>query len=193
MSFGRFNRNGTSYAVSSLTPIRSGREDALREHLRTLAVSPFADLPDVHVARWLLIDQMKLQWPGAPKRKTRLRSQYLLFSASVTAADPQSAQQLPRSFLAAIATTIPRQADAVWGNCVNYPGAARVEEFVSYLERSLLDTLLFHAGYPATVTEVRRALALRDGFARFAMANQAVSDPAQLRENFITESAPWNR
>jgi len=189
----RQNRSGNSYAVSSLAPIIAGGEAALRSHLRGLTTSPFAALPSVHFARWVVIDEMKLQWPGAPQRRTKLRSQYLLFSASVTAPDATSARDLPGSFFAEVATTIPEQADAVWRSCVSYPGADPVEGFVDYLERSLLDTLLFHVGYPdTTVHHVKKALAGRDGLAQFALTYQAVSDPEQLREDYLRESAAWD-
>jgi hypothetical protein len=189
---GASNRNGNSYAITSLTPIRTGREAELKAHLAGLAVSPFAELDSVHFARWLVIDQVKLAWPGAPRRRTQLRSQYLVFSASVTAPDADSARTLPDSFLAEIAERIPVAADAVWGNCVGYPGASSVDAFVGYLRRSLLDTVLFHVGYPdVTVRQVRTALARRDSLVRFIRAHQDVKDPAQLQQLYVAESATW--
>ncbi len=186
------NRNGHSYAVTSLTPILPGRAAALEAHLAGLTVSPFADLEAVHFARWLVVDQLKFGWPGAPRRPTKLRSQYLVFSASVTASDADSARTLPGSFLAEIAERIPAAADAVWGNCVGYPGASSVDTFATYLGRSLLDTVLFHVGYPdTTVDQVRTALARRDSLVRFIRSHQHVTDAAQLQQQYVSESATW--
>jgi hypothetical protein len=189
---GAGNRNGLSYAVTSLTPICPGREAELKAHLAALTVSPFTQLETVHFARWLVIDQLKLAWPGAPRRRTQLRSQYLVFSASVTASDADSARTLPGSFLAEIAERIPAAADAVWGNCVGYPGASSVDAFATYLGRSLLDTVLFHVGYrDVTVHQVRTALARRDSLVRFIRAHQDVTDPTQLQQLYVAESATW--
>lgn len=189
---GAHNRNGRSYAVTSLTPIRPGQEAVLKAHFAGLTVSPFAELEDVHLARWVIVHQVKLSWPGAPRRRTRLRSQYLLFTASVTAGDDASARTLPESFLRQIAEQIPEAADAVWGNCVNYPGAGSVDAFVAYLRRSLLDSVLFHVGYPgATVAQVRTALARRDALVRFIRTHQDVADPAVLQQEFLSECATW--
>lgn len=191
--FGAHNRNGSSYAVSSLTPIREGHEADLKAHLRGLEVSPFVELDSVHFARWLVIDQFNLDWPGAPAHRTQLRSRYLLFAASVTAGDGGSASKLPMSFLRQIAEQVPDAADAVWGHCVGYPGTTSPDDFASYLYRSLLDTVLFHAGYRnATVHGVRTALARRDALVRFVREHQGESDPALLQQRYLSESATWN-
>ncbi len=193
MTFGVHNRNGRAYAVASLTPVRHGQEAVLQAHLAGLTVSPFTALDDVHMARWVVIDQLKFGWPGAPRRPTRLKSRYLVFSASVTAPDAASAGQLPESFLRHIAEHIPGPADAVWENCVGYPGAADVDAFVAYLRRSLLDTLLFHVGYPdATVGQVRNALARRDSLVSFMRTHQDEQDPTRLQQQYLSEAATWD-
>ncbi len=190
--WGAHNRNGRSYAVTSLTPIRPGREAELKAHLAGIVVSPFTRLEAVHFARWVVLDRLNFAWPGAPRRRTELRSQYLIFTASVTAPDAASARSLPESFLRQIAEQIPQDADAVWGNCVNYPGAGSVDAFTSYLRRSLLDSVLFHVGYPdVTVQRVRTALARRDSLVRFIRSHQHVTDPTELQQQYVAESATW--
>ena len=52
--------------------------------------SPLAKVPDVQFARWVIIDQLRTDWAGAPKPPPRLKSDYLLFSADVTAPAVQS-------------------------------------------------------------------------------------------------------
>ncbi len=193
---GSGSRSGRSYAFTSLTPICTGRERELAVHLRGLPVaehSPLARMPFVHLGRWLIIDRLKMEWPGAPPRPTRLRSSYLLFTAAVTGPeDGTYADDLPESFLRELAAGIPEEADAIWGACVGYPGRAPIDDFVEYLRRSQLDTVLFHVGYPnATVEEVNRALAARDRLVGFAQSHQDEDNPAYLQNAYLEESATW--
>jgi hypothetical protein len=179
----------------SLTPIVHGHEAALANHLTGLQETggPLAQLPSVHFGRWLVIDRLKMSWPGAPRQPTRLQSQYLLFTASLTApAEGTYARRLPGSFLTELAAAIPDDADAIWRHCVGYPGVTPLAAFVRYLTTSQLDTLLFHVGYPdVTVGEVRQALAARDGLASFARNHQDEANPAVLQEAYLKESATW--
>lgn len=193
---GARSRSGRSYAFTSLTPIRAGLGDGLSAHLGDLPMgreSPLARLPYVHFARWLVLDQLKTDWSGAPRDPTRLQSDYLLFTASVTAPDRgRYARDLPHSFLRELAAQIPGEADAIWGNCVGYPGSAAVEELVTYFVKSQLDTLLFYVGYPdVTVEQVNRALAARDRLVGFARRHQGEDDPARLQQAYLEESATW--
>ena len=85
---GSGSRSARSFAVTLLTPVRAGAEGELRAYLNGLGVgdaSPLTKLPYVHFARWVVIDQLKTDWPGAPVPPPRLKSQYLLFTASLTA------------------------------------------------------------------------------------------------------------
>ncbi len=193
---GRGCRSGRSYAFTLLTPIRRGHEADLAAHLKGLSTgeeSPLARLPYVHVGRWMVIDQLKMGWPGAPRRPARLQSQYLLFSATVTAPDEDTyADDLPESFLRELATRIPDEAEAIWGHCVGYPGSASVDAFVRYLSTSRLETSLFYVGYPdVTVQQVRQALATRDRLVDFVRDHQNERDPAQLQRAYLQESATW--
>lgn len=192
---GARSRSGRSYAFTSLTPIRAGHGEGLTAHLSDLPMgreSPLARLPYVHFARWLVIDQLKTDWSGAPRDPTRLQSGYLLFTASITGPDSgRYAKELPGSFLRELAQ-VPEAADAIWGNCVGYPGSASVDEFVAYFLKSQLDTLLFYLGYPnATVEQVNHALAARDGLMGFARRHQGDDDPARLQQAYVEESATW--
>lgn len=190
--FGRYNRSGRAYAVTSMAPIIKGHEAELQKYIAGLATSPFARFAEVHFARWVLIDQWKLSWPGAPRKPLRLKSQYLLFDAAVTAPDDASAALLPQSFLRRIPEVMPAEADGAWGHCVGYPGSAKGDAVAAYLERSLLETVLFYVGYPnATVADVRQAVSRRDAFAQFARTHQGESDPARLQQEYITEAATW--
>jgi len=198
------SRSGRSYAITLLTPVRPGGEAGLAAHLRGLDAgqgSPLADLPYVHFARWVMIDQLKTDWPGAPSPPPRLRSQYLLFTASVTApakknakpAEKRYAERLPESFLHELCARIPAAADAIWGHCLGYPGASDADACVRYLADSQLETSLFYVGYGGvTVDEVRQALAARDRLIAFAREHQGEPDAAALQQAYLKESPAWS-
>jgi len=193
---GSRSRGGRSYAFTSLTPIREGCAGGLAAHLADLPMgseSPLAHMPYVHLARWLILDHLKTDWPGAPRRPTRLRSDYLLFTAMITGpATGRYAKDLPGSFLRELLEQIPEEVDAIWGNCVGYPGNGSADEFVAYLTKSQLDTVLFYVGYPdVTVEQVKRAIAARDGLVGFVRRHQDQMDPAQLQRAYHEESATW--
>lgn len=196
------SRSGRSYALTLLTPVRQGETEALRAYLGGLGVgdrSPLSRLPYVHFARWVVIDQLKTDWPGAPVPPPRLKSAYLLFTASVTG--PADAKQkggagyverLPEALLHEIRTRMPAEADAIWRHCLGYPGLSDAEAFVRYLARSQLETSLFHVGYEdVTVDEVRQALAARDALVGFARDHQHEHDAERLQQAYLEESPTW--
>jgi hypothetical protein len=187
-----------------MTPVRAGAERELSAYLNALGVgdeSPLAQLPYVHFGRWVLIDQLKTDWPGAPVPLPRLnKSQYLLFTASVTApaedhltpTEGRYAERLPESFLYELCTRIPADAHAIWRHCLGYPGISDPDAFVRYLARSQLETSLFHVGYAdVTVDEVRQALAARDALVAFARDHQNEQDAKKLQQAYLEESPTW--
>jgi hypothetical protein len=191
------SRSGRSYAVTLMTPVRRGEEQALAAHLDGLGgpeQSPLAKLPHVHFGRWVLIDQLKLEWPGVPAPPPRLESQYLYFSASVTAPDGGYAADLPESFFRDLAARIPKDADAIWRHCVAYPGISDVDAFVRYLAAGQIHTSLFYVGYAdVTVDEVRRALAARKNLVTFVLDHQDEENPAALQRAYLEASRKWFR
>jgi len=200
---GAGSRSGRSYALTLLTAVRAGAEGPPASEVRGLGPgpdSPLAKLPHVHYGRWLLIDQLKTDWPGSPVPPPRLNSAYLLFTANLTApaqpdatpADERVAERLPESFLHELRVRIPAEADAIWRHCVGYPGIADAEAFVRYLAHGRLETSLFHVGYPdVTVDEVRQALAARDSLVAFARDHQSERDAARLQQAYVEESPTW--
>ncbi len=193
---GAGSRAGGAYYFTSMTPVQKGKEQSLAAQLRGLPTgsgSPLSLLGDVHLGRWLVLDDLrKMNFPGEPAHPTQLRSAYLFFTATVGATDGPAADALPGSLIREIADKIPDVADAVWGHCVGYPGISPVDPFVAYLAKSQLDTLLFHVGYPSvTVDHVHRAIAARDGLVGFVRNHQAESDPAALQQAYLEESSTW--
>jgi hypothetical protein len=197
------SRCGRSYAVTLLTPIRPAAEADIAAYIKGLGIgdkSPLAKLPYVHFARWVVIDQLKTDWPGAPSPAPRLQSQYLLFTASVTGpaekdVNPREgryAERLPESFLYELHARMSTDAHAIWGHCLGYPGISDADAFVRYLARSQLETSLFHVGYPdVTVDEVRQALAARDKLVAFVRDHQSERDVARLQQAYLQESSTW--
>ena len=190
---GRRSRSGRSQYFTSLAPIREGARADLEALLQRLAdASPFAAIPSVHLARWLIIDEFKYGWKGAPKNRTQLGSPYLLFTAVVTADDDASAELLPDTFLHALLEGSGGEATTVWSHCRGFPGEADVDASVDYLKRSQLDTVLFYVGYPdSTPDDVRHAATGRDLLSSFVRRNQGV-EPAQLKAAYLEEAPAWD-
>jgi len=77
-----------SYAVMLVTPIERDKTEPLARVLQAFGTgesSPLAKLPDVHFARWVIIDRLRTDWRGAPSSPSKLESAYLFFDADVTA------------------------------------------------------------------------------------------------------------
>ena len=169
------NRRGNSYAVTLMTPIERDRVDDLRQVLAEFERgpnSPLARVPNVHFARWVVIDQLKTDWEGAPDPPPRLQSAYLLFTADVTA-PAGAAGELPRSFY-------------------RDPGRADDPAFVDYLASSQLGTSLYFAAFPdVTVDEIRHALTVHDGLVTFVQAYQGVRRPDVLQREYLRASNTW--
>ena len=67
------------------------------------------------------------------------------------------------------------QADAIWGRCEGYPGAADSDRFVRYLLAHQVQTSLFFAAYgEQTVEQVRGNLDARQRLVDFALRAQGL-------------------
>ena len=188
------NRRGCSYAVTVITPISPGRTGELRELVRSYGpgpASPLAKVPDVQFARWVIIDQLRTDWAGAPKPPPRLKSDYLLFSADVTA-PAYRAGSLPDSFFRDLATHTPADVDKVWGHCRRYPGSGDVERFAAYMKQSQITIGLYYAAFPdATVDDINHALHVRAQLGELALTNQHVKSARDLRRAYVKRAASW--
>jgi len=177
------NRAGTAYAFTAFTAILPGHEEAVRERIESLPrgpESPLARLDTLHYSRLQIFDELVYQGPPQKKRD-RLKSSYLVFTASLDGdLDP---------FLDAIADRLPAEADGWWGHCVAYPGAANREAFKRWLKHNQVPNALFSSMYSTeSVQAVRSALALRERVLEFATAAQGL-EPAELQRRFHTELA----
>ncbi len=192
------NRRGGSYAVMVMTPILPDKSEDCRKVLRSFALrqgSPLARVPDVHFARWVVIDHVRLEYAGVPNWPTRLESEYLLFSADLTA-PAYRVDRLPVSFFRDLTQHMKDECRAVWSHCTGFPGVDDVDAFVKYLKDSQIEVDLYFAAFPdLTPAEIMNALAVRTQVAEFALTRQrelasGIAN-AQLKQDYMRASETW--
>jgi hypothetical protein len=160
------NRSGRQYALTVMSPILDGHEEALRRVVRDFPTgpeSPFARVPELHFARVVIIPE--LVWEGGGEPTEQLSNHYLLLSTCSTSKLDDH--------LEALRASMPSELDAIWSHCVRYPGAGSEVAFHGWVRTGQIETSLFHAGYPdASVQDVRDSVALRDDLVSFALDSQ---------------------
>jgi hypothetical protein len=172
------NVSGQAYALTVLTPILDGHVQPLTEHLEALPEgpeSPFARVPGTHLARWVVIDQVKYQGHGQ-RHRDALSSSRLLFTSNFDGPlDP---------YLEALRTGLGEDADAVWSHCRGYPGHEDRAGFAGWLRAHALEAALFFAAYGGhTLEQVRSNLDKRARLIEFALGAQGL-DGAELKARF---------
>jgi hypothetical protein len=173
--------SGQAYALTVMTPIERGKEDALRAYLESFRnehlPSPLARLPRTHFGRWVIIPDYHSE--EAQPKPDGLASQYLLFTACFDG-------ELD-SYLGELSETLAPEAEEIWGRCVGCPRPAQGAALKSYLTHNQQTTGFFVAAYgEATVQEVQAALAQRSRLIDFAGATQGV-EPEELQRRFASE------
>ncbi|HET8754769.1 MAG TPA: hypothetical protein VFM58_02090 [Solirubrobacteraceae bacterium] len=173
------NVSGQAYALTVLTPIKDGHAQPLAEHLNTLGdgdASPLARVPGTHIARWVVIDELKFQGHGQRHHDT-LSAPRLLFSSNFDG-DVDV-------YLEGLRTGMAAEADAIWGHCRDYPGHGNAGTFRAYMRAHQLEAALFFAAYgDQTVGEVKANVAQRRRLIDFALAGQGL-DAATLKSRFL--------
>jgi hypothetical protein len=174
------NLSGQAYALTVITPVLAGHEGHLAGHLSALPTadaSPLAAVPHTHFARWVLIDA--LVYARASQRRDQLQASRLLFTSNFDGALP--------AYLEGLRAHMGEQADAIWGHCAQYPGAANADGFVAYMRTHQVDTSLFFAAYgEQTVDQVKDNLDTQRRLVEFALRAQS-SERARWREAFLAE------
>lgn len=173
------NVSGQAYALTVLTPIKDGHEQPLVEHLNTLEegdASPLARVPHTHIARWVVIPDVKFQGAGQ-RHRDDLGAARLLFSANHDG-DVDA-------YLEGLRTGMGEAADAIWGHCRDYPGHENAGTFRAYMRAYQLEAALFFAAYgDQTVDDVIANVARRRQLIDFALAGQGLDDDA-LKSRFL--------
>jgi hypothetical protein len=179
----RGNVCGNKYAFTALTPVRPHDVRRLRERLADLdrdAGSPFASVPGLHFARWVVVDDVVYQ--GPPQRRDSWRNAYLLTTTTTDGV---------RHPLEEIRNHIADEADEIWGFCIGYPGRDDRAAFVRYFQRNQIRTNRFFCGYPdATLEDVKAALDLQTRFVDFAYGHQSADDDVWLHQDFLEAFDP---
>lgn len=161
------NRFAQAYGLTVLSPIKAGRSHgvlhaaeirAALAQIPTGADSPFARVPGLHTARWVVVDDMISQ--DYPAEVDHLQSRYLMFVADFDGdRDP---------FIRGMCERMPDEMDLVWRYCVGWPGAHDWRAVRDYLAQCQIQTTFLFGGYPnATVTDVLRALQSQHEIGRF--------------------------
>jgi hypothetical protein len=172
------NVSGQAYALTVLTPILDGHAQALTEHLESLPegpASPLARVPGTHLARWVVIDQLKYMGHGQRHRDALSESRLLFTSNFDGPLDP---------YLEALRTALGEDADAVWSHCRGYPGHHDRAGFAPWLRAHAIEAALFFAAYGGqTLEQVHSNLDKRARLIEFALGAQGL-DPADLKARF---------
>ena len=172
------NVSGQAYALTVLTPIREGHEEQLAAHLDGLGdgdASPLARVPGTHIARWVVVPDVKYQGAGQ-RHRDHLSTGRLLFSSNFDG-DLDD-------YLEGLRTGMAEEADAIWGHCRDYPGHGNAGAFRAYMRAYQLEAALFFAAYgEQTVAEVQANVARRRRLIEFALDAQGLS-AAELKTRF---------
>jgi hypothetical protein len=173
------NVSGQAYALTVLTPVLDGHAQPLVAHLDALGdgdASPLARVPGTHIARWVVLDDVKYQGAGQ-RHRDRLQSARLLFSSNFDG-------DLDR-YLEGLRTGMGADADAIWGHCRGYPGHEDGAAFAAYMRAHQLEATLFFAAYgDQTVEQIHANVAQRRRLIDFALATQGL-DAAALKARFM--------
>jgi hypothetical protein len=112
--------------------------------------SPFAMCPMLHMARLIVIDDLRPKLGALPSAS--LRTNYLLFVAAIDGSLDD--------FLDCLYAADPDFAQGVWGRCLGYPEGRQGPVYLRrYIARSLLPVQLPFVAFPGhTALEIRRAL-----------------------------------
>ena len=154
----------TLQTFSALAPLAD--EDGARATLAGFdaATSPFARLPFVHFARFVVLPRPERQVARQPAETGD--GALLMFSAFFDGDDG--------ALLEALCDELPDEADAVWRACAGWPGHPRAHRHavLRWLrEHRVAPTQVFTA-YGATVAEVRSALAFRERLREFVFGQE---------------------
>jgi hypothetical protein len=172
------NVSGQAYALTVLTPILEGHEQQLVEHLDALGdgdSSPLARVPGTHIARWVVLPDVKYQGAGQ-RHRDKLKAPRLLFSSNFDG-DVDT-------YLEGLRTGMAEEADAIWGHCRSYPGHGNAGTFRAYMRAHQLEAALFFAAYgEQTVADVHTNVAQRRRLIDFAIEAQGL-EAAELKSRF---------
>jgi hypothetical protein len=177
------NQSGQLYGLTILSPILGGytkevaHDMILRKYLSHMPNgehSPFAKVPGTHFARLVVMDDVV--FVGSPTQEEHLNSAYLVFTSDFDG-DLDN-------YLQSMASVIPEVLDAIWSNCVGYPGAGDVGKFTEYMKKCQVTTTFYFADVnDKTLGQTLTALMIKSEVADFIALNQG-QPAATLQQAF---------
>jgi hypothetical protein len=180
------NRFGKKFGYNGLFPIKDDRATVeLRAYLQQMDRhafgSPFSSSDLIHLARFIIIDQLPFQ--GYPAHPEKRGAGFLVFMCDFDGRDVED-------LAAALADACAEAVHEVWRHCHAFPFdqaaavSAGASELADYFARCQVTTLLYLADQPdATVSQILRAMWMQMRFADF-VAEHRTSDAKALRANF---------
>jgi hypothetical protein len=160
--------------ITAIAPIIPDRMDHLREVLKRshhAPNSPIKKISTIHYARWVILE---------PHHVPGLNGPQLLFTTNFDGGWQQYLEDFSNFDAGPL--------DAIFSNCVGWPGAVPVEGFLQYVHDHQIEAELFYAAYPTvTVREIARALAWKrktDAFLK-GLQNQQVSMWPKITQEYI--------
>jgi hypothetical protein len=183
---------GTTWALTTLSPILPARTRELTSRLRVVRYvpgmgRPLIQLAFIHYARWLILDGLPPARGGGGWRG--LRWQYLLFESNFDG--------IQEDYLQAFADIVPARLAKLWGTCYGFDAATGANRrdgedtlapfgFRRFVERNQLPILDRYAAYPwSTATDVRQAIVLHDLLAEAS----GESEDAERLPQWLAEAA----
>jgi hypothetical protein len=168
--------SGKAFALTVLTPIAAGEQDALGAYLDGLraggAPGPLARLPRTHFGRWVIVPDFV---PDKVPDPDKLATPYLLFTACFDG-------KLD-SYLDELGAELAAEAEQIWGRCAGCPSPAAGDALKQYLLAHRIKTGFFVAAYgEKTLPEVRAALDQRERLIVFAQESQQMDSATKQRE-----------
>jgi hypothetical protein len=164
-------------------------DKSLREALQAFDVGPhsFAQLPGLHCARWVLLNELNPVLPGTPVPKRGAASGPLVFTLICDGPVLEALDSL-------IYQAGPLL-DSILKHCDGYPGSARPHLCLAYFRKYRRRSAYFFRDsrqldpaaqpLPASAREIERALAMRQQFLELVIDNQGAK-PAEVLTNFRT-------
>ncbi len=178
------NVSGQASSFLSMTAIKPGEMDTLREYLegfRDAGERPFDKVPGTHMARFVIVEKFNCKPSYKQRHPETIACASLVFSSNLDG--PIDA------YLDVLCDALQPEAQEIWGRCCGSPAKCEGQALKKYLRHNQVNSGFFYAAYPdATVAEVKRTLAQRDALMAFATEHQGA--PAdQLQKAFVERFA----
>lgn len=206
------NISGSAYALTILSPIKSGHgddeiayADLVRDRLEgwnTEVNSPMMLVPQTYLCRYFVLDDVYTEsLPGADLRNMFADLLTIVSDKARRAGMPKQDHLKSRylvfscnfhggpagdldGYLRGMWQAISGRIQEIWGFCYGFETVHDTDSFIAYMKKCQLKAALFFVGSnDEPLDEQLKALYLKQEFAKFAADNQGL-EAAALRSNF---------